>query len=504
MTHLIQRQYLEVEVNGTESDGMALQHRLPEFCQNHLLPAIERALDRCAPKDGHLFIDRLDIDVGSLSLDRLEDELGKLVAEAVEKALEDHLPVTGSSKGDREGPLRLKSEQTHVEEAFIYFLKTGSLPWSFQLPEGKNLEQVILETWQRDYREEVQRSVPIEKIVSILKSTVSRTRLTLQFSPVFLTSLLARISPRDSKVMPEILKILRSEGALKEIRGFVFELWDRSFASIVVGESISAKSLIKSVWQETKGQKERPKDLAQILEKNWPGVTQSATSEVSEETSPMPDTASTVPSSKGIISREEEDTPSLALDAAYDFYVENAGLVLLHPFIPRIFEGLEMAKDSEILKPERALSLLHHLATGQTRAPEYELILPKILCNIPLGQPVRTDVKLTKSEKEEAEALLTAVIRHWEALRNSTPDGLRGNFLLRSGKISVRDNGDWLLQIEPKTYDVLLDDLPWGIAMIKLPWMERMNACRMAVKSGHLINLKFREYENKLEKINHL
>src|SRR5262249_41296575 len=104
----------------------------------------------------------------------------------------------------------------------------------------------------------------------------------------------------------------------------------------------------------------------------------------------------------------------------------------------------------------------------------YELILPKILCNVPLETPVESNLELTPAEREEAAALLEAVIRHWEALRNTSVDGLRGTFLIRPGKVSLRDDGDWLLQVESKSYDILLDQLPWGIGMIKLPWMERM------------------------------
>jgi hypothetical protein len=58
-------------------------------------------------------------------------------------------------------------------------------------------------------------------------------------------------------------------------------------------------------------------------------------------------------------------------------------------------------------------------------------------------------------------------------LRNTSPDGLRGTFLLRPGKVSLR-NDDWLLQVEARTCDILLEQLPWGIGMIKLPWMEKM------------------------------
>ncbi len=154
-------------------------------------------------------------------------------------------------------------------------------------------------------------------------------------------------------------------------------------------------------------------------------------------------------------------------------YINNAGLVFLHPFLPQFFNALGLAAEDKLLQPERALCLLHYLTTGQNTAPEYELVLAKILCQIPLGMPVEADAGLSDNEQEEAVALLKAVIRHWEALRNTTPDGLRGTFLVRPGKISLR-NEEWLLQVEPQSWDILLEQLPWGISMIKLPWMDKI------------------------------
>jgi hypothetical protein len=160
------------------------------------------------------------------------------------------------------------------------------------------------------------------------------------------------------------------------------------------------------------------------------------------------------------------------MEARAGFYIDNAGLVLLHPFLPRFFEHLGVAAAGNMLKPDHALALLHYLVTGQSDAPEYTLTLPKILCQIPLEAPLETKVVLAEAEKEEATALLEALIRHWAVLRNTSPDGLRDTFLIRSGKLSRRPDGDWLLQVEPKSYDILLDQLPWGIATIKLPWMQ--------------------------------
>jgi hypothetical protein len=83
---------------------------------------------------------------------------------------------------------------------------------------------------------------------------------------------------------------------------------------------------------------------------------------------------------------------------------------------------------------------------------------------------VEPDVVLDVAEQAEAEALLKALIGHWSALRDTSPDGLRGAFLLRPGKLSER-GGEWLLQVERQAADILLGDLPWGYSAVRLPWM---------------------------------
>jgi hypothetical protein len=173
-------------------------------------------------------------------------------------------------------------------------------------------------------------------------------------------------------------------------------------------------------------------------------------------------------------SSEDGITGIAELPSQDTLYTNQAGLVLLHPFLPRFFEVLGITDGEKLLQPERAPGLLYFLATGQPLAPEYELTLPKILCNLPLNTPLPADIGITPQEQDEAITLLEAVIRHWPALRNTSPDGLRGNFLNRLGKLSPYPDGGWLLQVENQTHDLLLDQLPWSIAMLKLPWMPHL------------------------------
>jgi hypothetical protein len=69
--------------------------------------------------------------------------------------------------------------------------------------------------------------------------------------------------------------------------------------------------------------------------------------------------------------------------------------------------------------------------------------------------------------------MLEAVIFYWDILQDTSIEGLQNSFLQRKGKISVRDDGDWLLQVEQAGYDLLLGHLPWTYSIIKLPTMSK-------------------------------
>ena len=158
-------------------------------------------------------------------------------------------------------------------------------------------------------------------------------------------------------------------------------------------------------------------------------------------------------------------------------FVRHAGLVLLHPFLVPLMNTLGLLKPDKSFKNKKAaahaVSLLHYLSTGETAPPEYNLTLPKLLCGVSSRTSIDRYKTLSAAEKEEAESLLQAVIKHWGALGQVSNDSLRQGFLQRDGKLSRRDS-DWLLQVESQTLDILLDRLPWGIGIIKLPWMTNM------------------------------
>jgi hypothetical protein len=161
--------------------------------------------------------------------------------------------------------------------------------------------------------------------------------------------------------------------------------------------------------------------------------------------------------------------------AAHDCQaIETSGLVLLWPFLPAFFEGLDYTRAEvfrETTAAHRAAALLHFLATGAAVSPEQELVLPKILCGLDLDCVHDPGHPLEDFEIRSAEALLRAVLGHVPMLGKLSAAGFREAFLVRPGTLSTRD-GHWLLRIERRTFDVLLDRLPWTFAWVRLPWMS--------------------------------
>src|SRR2546430_2729431 len=82
----------------------------------------------------------------------------------------------------------------------------------------------------------------------------------------------------------------------------------------------------------------------------------------------------------------------------------------------------------------------------------------KVLCVRESEEPLEP-VLLQDEDVAACDALVRAVLRHWTALRSSSPEWLREQFFLRDGKLEDVDSGR-RLTIERRAQDVLLARLP--------------------------------------------
>ncbi len=171
----------------------------------------------------------------------------------------------------------------------------------------------------------------------------------------------------------------------------------------------------------------------------------------------------------------EESIIEDSAELSEPMFIDNAGLVLISPFLPRFFEKLDLTNEN-IFKDnslrERAIKLLQYLITGKSEIFEYDIALNKIICGMDINQTIKKEFEITDEEKENCESLLKSVIEHWTALKNTSVKGLRESFLLRRGKLQENEN-QWNINVEHKTFDVLLDTIPWSFSIIKLNWMNK-------------------------------
>ncbi len=156
--------------------------------------------------------------------------------------------------------------------------------------------------------------------------------------------------------------------------------------------------------------------------------------------------------------------------------VPNAGLVLLAPWLPRLFERLNLMEDkcfTDDASTVKALFTLQQLVYDEWDAfAEHELVLNRLLTGYTdTGKPLPRAVELTDADRASCQSLLESVRQNWPTMQNTSIRAFREAFLQRNGLLEQKEN-HWVLKIETRAYDVLLDTIPWTYTSVKYPWME--------------------------------
>jgi hypothetical protein len=155
--------------------------------------------------------------------------------------------------------------------------------------------------------------------------------------------------------------------------------------------------------------------------------------------------------------------------------INNAGQVLIASYLPRLFSMLNLTGEGKFIHSgaaDRAAHLVQFIVNGQMETPEYELPLNKILCGISTSFPLSPGIVVTEQEQALIEQMLTSIIQHWKVLGSTSIAGLRETFFQRQGWL-VLEEDCWRLKVQERSFDMLLDHLPWSIALIKHGWMDK-------------------------------
>jgi hypothetical protein len=359
-----------------------------------------------------------------------------------------------------------KSEENAAEEAFFFFLENGFMPWNKRIDSIAEMEQLLRVN---------------EKLIFQLKKLVGQKskaaeRLVWQFSKDFTSRIMAEITKDRENALTEIFALLEKLNLLQSGK-FIDALTHKQIDKHAVDAAIlnlfasdTGKNKVEQFFtfllSKIDGNTELKTEIREII--NYLKINKKSANLNPDEEEPKPE------KNKEKRNREKEKSENeMPLDA---IYIGNAGLVLLHPFLQSLFEHLGLTKENRWIDTPshyKAVLVSEFLVTGTDEFEEFNLVLNKILCGIGLDEIIVTEMRISAEIRQECEDLLNGVITHWSVLRNTTIEGLRETFLQRSGKLSKTDDG-WLLQVEQKSVDVLLNHLPWGIGIVKLPWMNEM------------------------------
>ena len=160
------------------------------------------------------------------------------------------------------------------------------------------------------------------------------------------------------------------------------------------------------------------------------------------------------------------------------FFIDNAGLCLLSAWFLRLLSMLdylnEARKDIKDTKSRiRAIFLLQYLTYQEEKEyRETELVFNRLLVGLPMHIPLPKRLELTAEEKQIADSLLSAVKAHWSKMNGTSMKGFLQSFVTRTGRLEEQDE-KWVLTVDDKAFDILLDSIPWGFRQIRLPWLKK-------------------------------
>lgn len=526
MRHTIRKQIFDLWVHR-ELDALALQQRVSDRFWMDILPELEKYFDNLIDDDSTIRIDRLEIDLGQITEEMIDTgEWVQLFREKLEKKLQEIMSDITLNRDVSIIP--------HIENVFnqwIYFIKHGYLPWNTPKLTDKWFQQV-LESLAVNYdcastlrellagnmtnSERIVMHHSPEFLSHLVELLTAEKQNTLPAAILDLSSWLYTIkvthSPAtgltkksiEQKIWTKVLQKVSVEASRQDtttIIAYLFMNWlqltnETLFALIKhqsVSEHFPAIGIIisKIVKDIEKKQQDALKDPSQksSSDSDKLQITENGRIPIEKEESKtwkdqLMDSnlidGQVLEQLSGARIKDSAATEEIAMKeqlnaASEGIFITQAGLVLLHPFIHTFFRKLELVKDGKFIdetKQERAVCLLHELASSGLAIKEFNLVLAKFLCAWPLHIPIDINIELTEVEKNEANRLLQAAIEQWEILKNTTPLALQETFLQREGKLM--HDGKWLLQVEKNSVDLLLAHLPWMISMIKLPWMKEM------------------------------
>jgi hypothetical protein len=433
---MIRKQNVVISFEDTE-EGIGMQNHIAEVFHERLKPAMEIVLDEEIGRNYFASVEKLEIDCGILSNKNWEQEWIETTLRKLRDALRtvNKRRIVPELPGETRKMTGSFSFSENVAESFLFFLRNGYLPWNNRIRSINEMESLI----------DIDDSLVAQLKELIRQYAPAAQRLVFRFSEDFRQKITNAFSKGREEYIRQIFSLLNDKGLV--IEKAVAD------AAILYSFALADDEISREFFSfvHTKADESRKPVLEKILKR----LTKTKNSH----------------RNKGKSVPGKEDEKEIEQES---IYINNAGIIILHPFLPELFEELQLMDKNEWTDEDasaRAAMILEFLASGSKEFPEFRIPLNKILCGIEITEVPQLVMEIDEDIIRICNNLLTAVKRHWAILKNSSIDSLRETFFQRDGKLTRVDDG-WYLQVEQKGVDILLSHLPWGIGTIKLPWMK--------------------------------
>ncbi len=496
--HLIEKHHIEARCNQKEF-GHHMKDEIAAVFEFQLYPELERLLDRYDNPLGVYEIELLPVEISLVATKNWREELVRQSLSQIENfLLENALHGVGETEDVSQNKgIKNYDKYIFVQDLFLHYLKTGQLSVN---PLSDTLDDIF--EWL-EFPDSF-----IQKLIEFVPEDIDRVlrwnfNIPKDLKKRFLSFSEGSISIDSLESLQNEWEEIYSKSAEKqpqlkepsEFTGFIeFLFWISVFISEnTTIEAISEEKMLliaKDYFQLSQ------EDLVLLLNtlmelesaKKTHGLVALIERVLNQEKKIGKDV---------YLKEKKAPTEINKIDAVLDaieqannekvvsknnaaVYINNAGLVLIHPFLVTLFQKLNYLDDTVWKSKKlqhRAVLIVQYLVNFEEHIFESDLLVGKIFCGVPLLDSVSVKWKITPEEDTKCRELLQSVVEHWSILKNTSVKALQETFIQRKGKLVEYKEDTYEITVEQQSIDLLLDQLPWGIGTIKTPWMENYLSC---------------------------
>lgn len=462
-THVIKALSLNIQ---TPHEGMArrVQSNWIRGMEEVVLETLEETCDQLISADEVLFVEQLNVDLGQFSGQNLDLSEFK---SRFRQQLETQLHLVRQNKLWRTNTPKLYPGLSHLKneilstpsvlrQILIYYLQTGHLPWWEAALEADLIQAA--KTWfttaPGHFLEFVgdcasTRPLAFFRLMDLIETDFIKDLLSQLEIETCLPVLIEQLQ------WDKIHLVVQSRPSQAQKTIWAFALFQQKSIKTQTALSSIPPAVLMQQYLATFG-------LSELLSNSISGVPLSGLEDAVLD-------------------------PLLKLDAKIvsnqpsgdHLMVSHAGgVVLLASFLHRAFSALGWVENGNFIDESsrlRAIHWLKYLNSGQAELPEHQYTLEKVICGLNPTEYLEPLLSsFSQAELDEVAEVLASLRHYWPAVYNTSEHNLRTSFLERLGILYLNEEGNWTLQVEAGSFDVLLHLLPpqISLSMIVLPWLN--------------------------------